>query len=189
MAIKTNGNSNLALSKNLILVSGGCKSGKSRWAEYLISEEPNVLYIATGLHDYNDTEWEERIKEHKRRRPNHWKVIEIKGELTELINQNKEEILLIDSLGGFVTANLDMHEKDWKEHINQLIEALINHEKTVIIVSEQTGWGVVPETKIGNTFRDRLCRLSEEIEVICKYSWLVIQGRAIDLKQISIRVP
>ena len=54
---------------------------------------------------------------------------------------------------------------------------------------EETGWGVVPPTQIGGLFRDRLGQLAQQLDQIADVSWLVLQGRAVDLRAISHPVP
>jgi adenosylcobinamide kinase/adenosylcobinamide-phosphate guanylyltransferase len=59
----------------------------------------------------------------------------------------------------------------------------------VIVVSEQTGWGVVPPTAIGGLFRDRLGELEQQVMAIATTGWLVVAGRAIDLLSNSVAIP
>jgi adenosylcobinamide kinase/adenosylcobinamide-phosphate guanylyltransferase len=60
---------------------------------------------------------------------------------------------------------------------------------TVIVVSEQAGWGVVPPTAIGGLFRDRLGELEQQVMAVATTGWLVVAGRAIDLLTNSMVVP
>jgi adenosylcobinamide kinase/adenosylcobinamide-phosphate guanylyltransferase len=60
---------------------------------------------------------------------------------------------------------------------------------TVIVVSEQAGWGVVPPTAIGGLFRDRLGELEQQVMALASSGWLVVAGRAIDLLTSSVPVP
>ena len=62
-------------------------------------------------------------------------------------------------------------------------------EQTRVLVAEETGWGVVPATRVGGMFRDRLGQLSERIQQHADQSWLVIQGRALDLQAFGHPVP
>ena len=59
----------------------------------------------------------------------------------------------------------------------------------VVMVVEETGWGIVPATKIGGLFRDRQGWLAQCLEQHASESWLVIQGRAVNLSQLGILVP
>ena len=172
-----------------ILVSGGCKSGKSRWAEHLVRNNMNVIYIATSSEKITSADWQERIRLHKERRPTEWEVIESDCELSNLIQSTKNKTLLIDSLGGFVTQCLDQDAKSWEQTSSSFLKIVENHNSKIIIVAEEAGWGVVPSTKIGNLFRDRLGLLTYKLDIISTKTWLVIQGRAVNLKKLGVRIP
>ena len=58
-----------------------------------------------------------------------------------------------------------------------------------VLVIEETGWGLVPPTAIGGLFRDRLGSLAERLNTLADDSWLVIQGRALNLHQLGQPVP
>lgn len=60
-----------------VLVLGGARSGKSRYAEELLADARRVRYVATGaVPDGADDEWAARVAEHRRRRPPHWQTVE-----------------------------------------------------------------------------------------------------------------
>ena len=172
-----------------ILVTGASRSGKSRWAEYLIRNSSEVCYMATGNYDIKDENWTKRIRIHQERRPKHWDVIETSLDLVAEIQKRNQSDILIDSLGGFVAAHIDKADSNWIEIYKSLIKALKDHLHKTIIVIEEVGWGVVPETSVGNRFRDRLGELSQKLEFISNQNWLTVQGRAIDLRKISISIP
>ncbi|WP_320664469.1 bifunctional adenosylcobinamide kinase/adenosylcobinamide-phosphate guanylyltransferase [Prochlorococcus sp. MIT 1223] len=172
----------------LILVSGPTKAGKSEWSEKLISDQPHITYIATGPVS-GDDDWQNRIQLHRNRRPDNWDLIECPKDLSKSISLvEQSHSILIDSLGGFVSCYLDSSYCLWKDHKLELISTLKASKQLIIIVIEETGWGLVAPTKIGNTFRDRLGELSRELQSISSESWLVVQGRAIDLNQISVSI-
>ena len=58
-----------------------------------------------------------------------------------------------------------------------------------MVVIEETGWGVVPPTRIGGLFRDRLGALAQDLDRIADAAWLVVQGRALDLHGLGCLVP
>ena len=89
---------------HIILVSGGVRSGKSEFAEYLACKEKKVTYVALSETRQNDDSWNRRIKNHQLRRPKSWKLIETEN-LIPIIKVDKG-VLLIDSLGGFVVCSL-----------------------------------------------------------------------------------
>ena len=178
------------INSHLILVSGPSRSGKSRWSEQLISTMLEVTYIATGAVANDDKSWQLRLDEHKKRRPAHWKLIECTTNLPNIISElGQQENILLDSLGGFVLHRMNDDTNTWNDSQFKLISALESRNTKTIVVIEQVGWGVVPVTMSGNIFKDRLGQLSQLLELKASESWLVVQGRAINLKKISIEVP
>ena len=171
----------------IILVSGGVKSGKSEFAEYLASKEKNVTYIALSENRPEDKLWKERIKIHQSRRPQSWKLIETEN-LIPIIKVEKG-ILLIDSLGGFIVNSLKRKEDEWKNCLNNLLFYLESYKSKVIIVGEQTGWGLMSEYQIGNLYTDRLGVCLKEITKISKENWLTINGKAIKLDSMFFEIP
>ena len=95
------------LIKEIVLVTGPVKSGKSLWAEKLASKSKEVTYIATHSTDYKNDLWIKRIEKHKERRANSWKLIESPDLVNVIDNLNPDSTLLIDSIGGVVTEYLD----------------------------------------------------------------------------------
>ena len=172
---------------HIILVSGGVRSGKSEFAEYLAFKEKKVTYIALSETRQNDVSWKKRIKNHQLRRPKSWKLIETEN-LIPIIKVDKG-VLLIDSLGGFVVNSLKKKESEWKKYLNDLLHYLSLYKSKIIIVGEQTGWGLVSEYKIGNLYNDRLGICLKEITKISKENWLTINGKAINLDNMFFEIP
>ena len=174
----------------LIIVSGPSRGGKSRWAEHLLNSRETVTYIATSAHRSNDPNWDERMQLHRERRPLHWQLREPGSKLAECIR--KEETnhpLLIDALGGFTALHLDSDDLQWEQEAAELIESLLTRTCPTVVVVEETGWGVVPATTIGGLFRDRQGWLAQRLEQHATDSWLVVQGRALNLTQLGVLVP
>ena len=172
---------------HIILVSGGVKSGKSEFAEYLASKENCVTYIALSEKHPNDKLWNEKIKIHQLRRPESWKLIETEN-LIPIIKVDKG-VLLIDSLGGFIVNSLNKKGDEWKNCLNNLLFYLASYKSKIIIVGEQTGWGLMSEYKIGNLYTDRLGVCLKEITKISKENWITINGKAIKLDNMFFEIP
>ena len=174
----------------LILVSGPARSGKSRWAEHLLNTHPVVTYIATAAARPQDLDWQKRLDAHRQRRPEHWTVAESGGELVEAIKSLVPgQSVLIDALGGFVAHHLELDASDWSLLCEQLIASITSSRCICVLVIEETGWGVVPPTRIGGLFRDRLGALAQDLDRIADAAWLVVQGRALDLHGLGCLVP
>ena len=176
--------------RSLILVSGPARSGKSRWAEHLLRSHPVVTYIATGASRPDDLEWQKRLQAHRDRRPTHWTVAESGGELVQLLETLAPgQSVLIDALGGFVSHHLELEATEWTLLCERLVASIAKSNCTCVLVVEETGWGVVPPTRIGGLFRDRLGALAQQLDRIADAAWLVVQGRALDLHSLSHVVP
>ena len=172
---------------HIILVSGGVKSGKSEFAEYLASKEKTVTYIALSETRPDDISWQKKILIHQLRRPKSWKLIETE-ELIPIIKVDKG-VLLIDSLGGFIINSLKKKDDEWKNCLNNLLYYLASYKSKIIIVGEQTGWGLVSEYEIGNLYTDRLGICLKEITKISKENWITINGKAIKLDNMFFEIP
>mgnify|MGYP001349664638 CR=1 FL=1 len=172
--------------KEIYLISGGRRSGKSNLAEKIARNYKKVIYIALSESRPNDSEWQSRITKHKLRRPEEWETIETDELLTIL--KTKKNTLLIDSIGGFVTKGLSMQNNEWEDYKRSLIVCLLNYENNLIIVGEQVGWGLVSEYEIGNLFADRLGEIINEITNIATKNWITINGKALRLDNIFIDI-
>lgn len=170
-----------------ILVTGAARCGKSEWAETLAARSgKNVTYVATAIVDSQDKEWAQRIYRHQQRRPTHWHHIDAIAELANIIWQATDtDCLLVDSLGTWVANLLDRQDTDWAEMTANLLESLQTTPATVILVSEETGWGVVPAYPSGRLFRDRLGLLSRNIGAIANPVYLVTGGHVLNLSQLG----
>ncbi len=180
------------LKNGLIFISGPSNSGKSCWGEYLIEKNRKVTYVATSKIYSDDNSWLKRIAKHKKRRPKCWKTVECDQDLIEKIEDiHPENALLIDSLGGYISNTLHISQDQWNNKTKTLIKILKSRSinSIIIVVSEEISWGIVPSTKTGFIFRERLSILARDIAKISNIQWLVVQGRAINLTSISYIVP
>ena len=174
----------------LVLVSGPSRGGKSRWAEHLLSEAVDVTYVATAPDRPDDQDWQTRLELHRQRRPSHWRLLETSADLTSALRTiPQHSSVLIDALGGFVACHLDDADQVWNECCDELIQQLAAMGQSCVVVIEEAGWGVVPPTRIGGRFRDRLGSLAQSLDREADAAWLVLQGRAVDLHSLSRRVP
>jgi adenosylcobinamide kinase / adenosylcobinamide-phosphate guanylyltransferase len=172
----------------IILVSGPARSGKSEWAEHLAREsERAILYVATAQDRQDDAEWHQRIELHRGRRPRSWRTVECPMALARAIAQaGAADCLLVDSLGTWVANLLEESEALWQQHGDDLLAALAGTQAMVVLVAEETGWGVVPAYPMGRSFRDRLGRLVREVAALANVTYLVTAGHALELSAIGI---
>lgn len=169
------------------LVIGPANSGKSEWAEHLAKQSPKaVTYIATAIADPNDTVWQEKLQKHALRRPQSWSTQEIPTALADYLRQAQEgDCLLIDSLGTWVANLLTVEDQGWEQSVNRFLESLGQTPAQVILVGEETGWGIVPAYQSGRTFRDRLGQLIRRVGENATEVYLVTGGYALPLSQLG----
>jgi adenosylcobinamide kinase/adenosylcobinamide-phosphate guanylyltransferase len=171
----------------VILVTGAARSGKSEWAERLASESgKHIVYVATARRYEGDLDWDARIDQHIARRPESWRSLEVPFDLAGAIGLGSEnECFLIDSLGSWVGNGLEMKEADWRSGCDCLISSIESSVASLIFVSEETGWGVIPAYPMGRLFRDRLGRLVRELGQVADQTFLVVAGFAVDVQKIG----
>jgi adenosylcobinamide kinase/adenosylcobinamide-phosphate guanylyltransferase len=157
-----------------------------------------VLYVATGApaDGSPDPLWTARVETHRRRRPASWGCLETGPDLPSALearlaphHPQADHLLLIDSLGSWLAWHLEEGENHWQMRCRDLLTVLQRPGAPVLLVVEETGWGVVPATAVGGLFRDRLGALQQQLMAQASGAWLVVAGRAIDLFQWGQVVP
>ena len=177
--------------RQLILVTGAARSGKSEWAEHLASHSTKtVTYIATATVDRSDPEWQARILRHQQRRPATWQTVMTVANLATIVHQASDlDYLLVDSLGTWVANLLDRSDLEWLELTQELLLRLKTSLATIVLVAEETGWGVVPAYPSGRLFRDRLGMLSRQIGTIADAVYLITGGHVLNLSELGQKLP
>lgn len=172
---------------SLTLVTGPARSGKSEWAEQLATETGrSVIYVATAQVDPTDADWQARIQRHQQRRSPTWETQHVPLELAAAIQHAPPSTcLLIDSLGTWLANCLAQDEAQWEATTQTLLQVLLDPACLVIVVAEETGWGVVPAYPMGRTFRDRLGTLTRQLATIANPVYLVTAGHALNLTQLG----
>lgn len=173
-----------------VLVTGGVRSGKSAYAERLLSGRSDVTYLATGpVPDPTaDPEWAVRIQDHRDRRgPLGWTTVETADPARVL--RAADGPVLLDCLGTWLTACLDDLEAwqrpaadwqpDWEERSRTFVRAW--READVVGVTNEVGWGVVSEHKSGRLFADLLGRLNQQVAAASDEVVLMVMGRPLRL--------
>lgn len=175
----------------VVLVTGPARSGKSEWAEILaMQSQKAVIYVATAVENSEDKEWQQRILQHKQRRPQDWATLEVPYELSAtLANAEPNICLLVDSLGTWVANILEQDELIWENIVQEFLETVELVAADVIFVAEETGWGVVPAYPIGRTFRDRLGHLVRQLAGISQEVYLVTGGHVLNLSLLGSPLP
>ena len=170
-----------------VLVTGGIRSGKSRYAEGLLTAEPAVTYLAPGPRADRaaDPEWASRIAAHQARRPAHWTTVET-DDLATAVRAVRQPVL-IDSLGSWLTAALDRLEawnapvEVWTENFDDQLEDLADAWRScrqpAVAVTNEVGWGLVAEHRSGRVFTDLLGTVNQTMARASDEVVLMVAGR------------
>jgi adenosylcobinamide kinase/adenosylcobinamide-phosphate guanylyltransferase len=93
--------------------------------------------------------------------------------------------LLIDSLGTWVANLLELDDISWQKTQTDLLHCLQQTPLTLILVAEETAWGVIPAYPSGRVFRDRLGSLIRQIGTLADTVYLVTAGHVLNLTQLG----
>jgi adenosylcobinamide kinase / adenosylcobinamide-phosphate guanylyltransferase len=157
------------------LIVGGARSGKSLVAERLAEQSAGaVTYVAT-VRLGHDEDLARRVAAHRERRPPGWSTIECGDDLSGVL-LSTAGTMLIDSLGPWLASLPGM-----RCDLDALVAALRARHEDTIIVSEEVGLGVHPESSIGREFRDALGTLNQVVAQECDRVLLVVAGRTLSL--------
>jgi len=180
----------------LVLITGGARSGKSRLAEELaLAGDGPACYIATAA--VLDEEMEHRVARHRARRPKSWSTVEETLELGAALERVPEETttVILDCLTLWLTNKLLAEYREGmaeaeidglEERIHQELVAFCATVRTkpyrTIVVTNEVGWGVVPDTPLGRVFRDLAGRANQLVARAADSVWLAVAGYPLRIK-------
>jgi adenosylcobinamide kinase/adenosylcobinamide-phosphate guanylyltransferase len=176
---------------NIILITGGSRSGKSAFAQTTAEALPGPrAYVATC--PVIDPETEEHIRKHREaRRGKGWETIEETVDLAGVIRRaGAYRTLLVDCLTLWINNLLYAAERRGEhfteeaaaDHCRELIDACGAFPGTVIFVTNELGMGIIPENETVRRFRDVAGRCNQEIAAAAKTVTLVVSGIPLELK-------
>jgi adenosylcobinamide kinase / adenosylcobinamide-phosphate guanylyltransferase len=169
----------------LALILGGARSGKSRYALDLARTcPPPRLYLATA--EAGDEEMAARIAQHRRDRGEGWDAVEAPLDLAGALEQaqGRYQVILADCLTLWL-SNWLLRGGDRAELQRVCVELAATVEKTAtptILVSNEVGWGIVPENPLAREFRDRAGWLHQLISTAADLVVLLVAGLPLTLK-------
>ena len=168
----------------LSLVLGGARSGKSRYAESLISTLPPPwrapwTYVATA--EPGDAEMAERIAAHRARRGASWRTIEAPRDLAGSLQSEGAAPALVDCLTLWL-SNLMLAGADIDAEMNRLDHALAGVAAPIVMVANEVGAGIVPENPLGRRFRDMQGVLNQRMAARADRVVLMVAGLPLALK-------
>jgi adenosylcobinamide kinase/adenosylcobinamide-phosphate guanylyltransferase len=184
---------------NLVLILGGARSGKSRFAQELAQRlgGGDVLFVATA--EAGDEEMARRIRMHRESRPAAWQTIETTHDVGEVLAKagSSHRAVLIDCLTLLVSnvllacgesADAGLAERRVMAEIEGLLAACEKRSGAVIMVSGEVGLGLVPESALGRLYRDLLGRTNQLVATRSQAAYLLVAGLPIELRALATTV-
>ena len=183
----------------IILVTGGVRSGKSafaeRYAAHCATAGAQVAYIATA--QVYDTEMQQRVDLHQARRPANWSTYEAPFFSENAIRAagKSHGVILFDCITMFLSNDMLQYPEDEQErdsfvlHVEERIGALIQAaqevEATTIFVTNEVGAGIVPEHRLGRLYRDMAGLANQQIARSAAEVYLVTCGIPVNIKKLA----
>ena len=182
------------MDKKCVLILGGVRSGKSRLAQELASRlGERVLFVATG--EALDEEMRQRIDEHKKSRPAHWRTLEapfdvgrrLQGEIGDA------QMVIVDCLTLLVSnvigrcgdpkaVDAGLVAEKLASEIGELVDCIDEVEASFILVSNEVGMGVVPDNRLGRIYRDCLGKANQDLARRADTVCLMVAGIPLAIK-------
>ncbi|RJQ46716.1 MAG: bifunctional adenosylcobinamide kinase/adenosylcobinamide-phosphate guanylyltransferase [Gaiellales bacterium] len=175
----------------MIFVTGGARSGKSAFAERLAQERDGaVTYIATAA--AGDEEMRARIAEHRRRRPESWRTVELDSGLAAGVESALAGggTVLVDCLTVYISnrllaqgfidvqATIERIERE----VDEIAGACAQADGSVIVVSNEVGMGIVPGNSLSRAFRDIAGRANQRMAAGADEVYLCVSGIPVKVK-------
>ncbi|HEX9905262.1 MAG TPA: bifunctional adenosylcobinamide kinase/adenosylcobinamide-phosphate guanylyltransferase [Propylenella sp.] len=168
--------------EGVVLVLGGARSGKSAYAERLVTESGlTPVYVATA--EAGDAEMAARIAEHRARRGAGWTTVEAPDRLEQILAREAGagRALLVDCLTLWL-SNIMLAGADAEARCRALADAAPRLPGLVVFVSNEVGLGLVPDTPLGRRFRDAQGRLNQAMAAVAAQVVFMAAGLPVVLK-------
>lgn len=188
------------MGKKCILVLGGARSGKSKFALEMASRSSDkVLFVATG--EPLDEEMKQRIEEHKRSRPPTWRTVEVPTGVGRRIRKDirDAQVVILDCLTLLVSnvigecasetdageISVELVEEKLDVEIRELVECIEGTNASFVLISNEVGMGLVPENRLGRMYRDLLGSTNQTLARRADEVYLMVAGLAVDMKRLG----
>ncbi len=184
----------------IILVTGGARSGKSTFAERYAArsaaeQNASVAYIATS--QIYDEEMRQRVRLHRSRRPADWTTYEAPYEAAAAISDAgmRHGVILFDCITMFLSNDILRYSEEEQQadlfvgHVLSLIDELIHAAQavngTTVFVTNEVGTGIVPENRLARLYRDMAGLANQRLAASADKVYLVTCGLAVDIKKLA----
>lgn len=175
--------------KKTILITGGCRSGKSRYALKLAENLPGKKYFLATAQPLDD-EMDERIKKHRQERGKDWVTFEEPLNLAAVfkkLDDDPQSVLILDCLTLWI-SNLLMESTPQEKimgYVNELLDYCSRFQGTLICITNEVGAGIVPENALGREFRDLAGEINQRVADRFDEVILTVSGIPVKIKSCS----
>jgi adenosylcobinamide kinase / adenosylcobinamide-phosphate guanylyltransferase len=182
----------------LVLVLGGARSGKSAFAERLARATGGdaVLYVATAT--ITDDEMATRVARHRADRSAAWETVELPLRAGDTLRERDDlpPVILLDCLTLLLSTpaltNPDLSEAAIEEHATTEVDGLLHlrdgYPGTLIVVSNEVGMGLHPNSALGRIYRDALGRANQRLAAASDAAYLLVAGIPLDLMRLKSNI-
>jgi adenosylcobinamide kinase/adenosylcobinamide-phosphate guanylyltransferase len=183
---------------DLILITGGVRCGKSRFAERLAGDlgGDRVVFIATA--EAGDDEMRTKIAAHRASRPAFWTTLEAPVDVAAAIadaaaRPDPPRAIIVDCLTMLVSNLLlgrDGGEEETaaarvERQAGAIRDICLRTRASVIVVTNEVGWGVVPSTTVGRRYRDLLGAANQTLAAASAKVYLLVAGIPVECKALA----
>jgi adenosylcobinamide kinase/adenosylcobinamide-phosphate guanylyltransferase len=182
-----------------ILIIGGARSGKSRYAQELALKSGGaVLFVATA--EAGDEEMRQRIEEHRKARPSTWETLEATTHVSRHITRNigQSQTVVIDCITLLINNIFQQHgqqndeeieasliEREVMAEIGELVNCIDQSDASFILVTNEVGLGLVPANKLSRLYRDLLGKANQMLAQHADEVYLMVAGTPMAIKTAS----
>ena len=165
----------------IVLVGGGARSGKSRYALELARRAgPRLIYLATA--EPLDKEMEERIARHRADRAGEFVTIEEPLKIADAIRKSDGDAIVVDCLTLWLSNVMLSFGHDVDTETDGVLQAVRGSPATIVLVTNEVGCGIVPESTLGRDYRDRAGVLNQRVAAVSEEVYWMVFGQPLRVK-------
>lgn len=166
----------------LALVLGGARSGKSRFAlERACKTGLPLLFLATA--EARDEEMAEKIARHRVDRGELWRTIEEPRRIADVVRRESGQAIVVDCLTLWLANVMGEDPRTPVEpFLDELVDALAKRRSAIVAVSNEVGFGIVPENALARVFRDAAGRMNQRVAALADEVTLLVAGQPLRVK-------
>jgi adenosylcobinamide kinase/adenosylcobinamide-phosphate guanylyltransferase len=165
----------------IVLVTGGARSGKSRFA-LARGESFGLPRVFVATAEARDERWQPGSR-HRAERGRLWRTVEEPMAVSSILRRQRGGVVLIDCLTLWLANQMDdCATTNVGPAIDELVGVLSSRRSAVVVVTNEVGLGIVPESALARAFRDAAGFLNQRVAAIADELFLLVAGQALRIK-------